>query len=195
MTLFFMRHGETHLNSDGRQTGRLDVPLAPRGRDQASAMGRSLLAILAERRIDPAALPFHVSPLGRTRETAELVRIAMGLDPKAYSTDARLLELSLGAWEGLTNADIARRYPKELAARRADHWNVAPPGGETYGELEIRVLAALGDYVRPCAIVAHAGTGRGVLAAEGGVAPAVAADMPMRQGRVLVIENGSYAWS
>lgn len=194
MTLFFIRHGETLYNSSGRVTGQRDIPLAPRGRDQAAAAGRELKRILAERGLDPATLPFHASPLERARVTTELAREAMGLDPAIYTTDARLKELSLGAWEGLTMEEVGVRYPADLKRRSADPWDVAPTGGETYAQLAARAGAALATFAQPCVVVAHAGTGRAILAVEGALEGHAATRVPIQQGRVLVIEGGAYAW-
>lgn len=194
MTLFFVRHGETAFNNAGQVTGQRDIPLAPRGRDQASAVGRGLSRLFAERGLDPASVPFHVSTLERARTTARLAREAMGLDPDIFTTDVRLMELSLGAWEGLTMAQVEERYRTDLVARRADPWSVAPTGGENYAQLAARAGAALATFARPCVVVAHAGTGRAILSLEGGVEPHEATHIPVQQGRVLVIENNAYSW-
>ena len=194
MTVFYIRHGETLFNSGGQVTGQRDIPLAPRGKDQAAAAGRALTTLLAERGIDAATLPFHVSPLERACVTAEIARAAMGLDPKGYTTDARLMELALGQWEGLTMKEVGERFAADLKARTADPWDVAPTDGENYAQLSLRVGAALQSWSRPCAIVAHAGTGRAVLHLEGGVEAHASTRVPIQQGRILVIENNAYSW-
>lgn len=194
MTLFYIRHGETLFNSAGQVTGQRDIPLGPRGRDQAAAASRELKTLLAERGIEAATLPFHVSPLERARTTAEIVREAMGLPPKDYTTDPRLMELALGKWEGLTMTEVGEKFAADLKARSADPWSVAPTGGEDYAQLSARVAPALASYARPCAIVAHAGTGRAVLHLEGGVEAHASTRVPILQGRILVIENGAYTW-
>lgn len=194
MTLFFLRHGETLYNASGRVTGQEDIPLAPRGREQAAAVGRTLAGILAERGIGANDVLFHASPLQRARVTTELARAAMGLDPLAYTTDERLKELSLGRWEGLTMADVGKTWPAELKSRSADPWAVGPTGGESYAQLTARVRPALAGFARPCVVVAHAGTGRAVLHLEGGVEAHEATRVPILQGRVLLVENNGFSW-
>ena len=194
MTLFFLRHGETLFNASGRVTGQQDIPLAPRGRDQASAAGRLLRDVFAERGIDARGVAFHVSTLERARVTAELAREAMGLDPTGYTTDPRLMELSLGRWQGLTVAEVGEKWPAERKARSADPWSVAPTDGECYQQIAARVRPALASFDRPCVVVAHAGTGRAVLYLEGGVEAHEATQVPILQGRVLIVENGSFSW-
>ena len=79
------------------------------------------------------------SPLGRARETMELMRGAMGLEPARYRTDARLMEMSFGRWEGFTFAELQAREAAALAARERDKWGFVLPGGESYAQLEMRV--------------------------------------------------------
>lgn len=195
MTLFFIRHGETVYNREGRVTGQSDIPLGPRGLDQAAGAGRTLRKLLGRRGIDPASIPFHASPLERAVRTAQAVRTAMGLEPAPLALDPRLMELSLGAWEGSLVADIERREPEVFARRRADPWTSTAPGGETYADLAARVGEALGSYPRPCVLVAHAGTGRAVLHLEADLPRLQASSAPIHQGRVLVVENRAYRWS
>ena len=42
--LIVVRHGETSYNAENRLQGQRDIPLNARGRDQASAIGRTLRA-------------------------------------------------------------------------------------------------------------------------------------------------------
>ena len=75
------------------------------------------------------------SPLGRARETMELMRAAIGLDPAGYRTDARLMEMSFGRWEGFTFAELQAREASALAERERDKWGFVLPGGESYALL------------------------------------------------------------
>ena len=126
--LIFVRHGETPYNAENRLQGQRDIPLGARGRDQASAIGRTLRAKIGTE-IDrlEAADAFIASPLLRTRETMELVRDAMGLAPGRYRLDPALKELTFGDWEGLTWAEVRARDPKGVVARHANKWNCVPP--------------------------------------------------------------------
>ena len=42
----------------------------------------------------------------------------LGLDPKAYDIDDRLMEISYGAWEGFTLEEIQAREPGRAATAR-----------------------------------------------------------------------------
>ncbi len=61
----------------------------------------------------------------------------MGLDPRAYRTDARLMEMSFGRWEGFTFAELQAREAAALAERERDKWGFVLPGGESYAQLEV----------------------------------------------------------
>jgi broad specificity phosphatase PhoE len=71
--IYFVRHGETDWNREARLQGQRDVPLNALGRVQAGEAGRKLAALVP----DPGSLAYIASPLGRTRETMELLRGAM----------------------------------------------------------------------------------------------------------------------
>src|ERR1700755_1510010 len=91
--LIFLRHGETDWNVERRLQGQHDIPLNDNGRQQAARAGKRVRAM--ESAFPPLnRLPYIASPLGRTRETMEIARSAMGLEPQAYTTDDRLKELS-----------------------------------------------------------------------------------------------------
>ena len=68
--LYVLRHGETAWNTERRMQGLKDSPLTERGRLQALAMGRTLKAELLR---EPGPTLFLRSPLGRVRETSEII--------------------------------------------------------------------------------------------------------------------------
>ena len=104
------------------------------------------------------------SPLGRARETMELMRAAMGLDPDAYRTDARLMEMSFGRWEGFTFAELQAREAAALAEREHDKWGFVLPGGESYAQLQVRVRAWYESIERDSVVSAHGGVCRALIA-------------------------------
>jgi broad specificity phosphatase PhoE len=155
--ILFVRHGETAYNAENRLQGQLDIPLNARGRDQARSIGKALLAEagVAITEMDAAGAVF-ASPLTRARETMDIVRDAMGLEPGVYKLDARLKELSFGAWEGMTWREVEARDPRGVRARNKDKWSFAPPGGESYAMLAGRVRAWLDGLSGDAFLVATA---------------------------------------
>ena len=107
-------------------------------------MGRALKAELARA---PEPTIFLRSPLGRTRETASIVGRELGIADSAWRDDARLVELSYGAWEGSSWKEIEVHTPNAMAEWRADPEGFCPPGGETHFQLRRRTEAALADIV------------------------------------------------
>jgi probable phosphoglycerate mutase len=162
MTLLLLaRHGQTDWNRDGIWQGQADPPLNALGRRQA----RELAARLRHARLDA----LYASDLRRALETAEAVARAVGLPVIA---DPGLREMDVGAWTGLTWAEIAERFP-----------NGDGHGGESAQAFQARVLAAVQRIAAAhpqgtVLVVAHGGTVRVVQRCALGEA-------------LPVIENGS----
>lgn len=87
--LTLVRHGTTEWMEQGRLHGISDSPLSERGRREAQLAA----AWLAGRPFDA----FYTSPLGRARQTAEIISRAVGLQPLPLEG---LRELHFGWLEG-----------------------------------------------------------------------------------------------
>jgi len=160
MNLLLVRHGETPWNREGRYQGRTDVALSEDGEAQARALGRRL-----------ANLPIEIaicSPLARTRRTAEAV---LGERSVTLETDAALIEISHGQWEGQLASEVQLSHAEMFGTWRSrpDRDVPAGPGAETLGDVEERAWPVL---VRTCArlgpddtalIVAHDAVNRVLL--------------------------------
>jgi broad specificity phosphatase PhoE len=166
--LILVRHGETEWARDGRHTGRTDVPLTPRGEEQA----RSLAPLLADR----AIVLTLVSPAQRARRTAELSGLTEA------ETDDRLWEWDYGAYEGRTTPQIGEERPGWYL------WRDGVVGGETVEQVGARVDGVL-DRVRPSlaggdvALVAHGHVLRVLTARWLGLPPA--------GGRLFRLDTGT----
>ena len=150
--LFILRHGETEWNRAGRMQGQLDSPLTARGREQAAFQG----ALLRDLSLPPDTR-FWTSPLGRARETAAIALAGIAGEPRP---DARLCEVSVGACEGLTHAEIEARFPGLIDPERPFEWNFHCPGGESMSALQDRVASFLAALSGPAVIVTHGITSR-----------------------------------
>ena len=193
--LIFVRHGETAYNAENRLQGQLDTPLNARGREQARTIGGTLRSLVG-REIDSLeeAQAFFASPLVRARETMEIARDAMGLEPKRYHLDPVLKELSFGVWEGQTWSEIEVKDAKGMRARREDRWAFAPEGGESYAMLAVRLRPWLDSLSEHAFVISHGGVARVLMALIAGVPPAKAVEAPIIQGRAILFENGSCRW-
>jgi probable phosphoglycerate mutase len=153
LTLYFARHGQTEANVEKRFQGHsIDTPLTDTGVQQA----RDLAAILRANVSPPQELDFVCSPLERAQATMEIIRETLDLPPDGFRIDPRLIEIDLGAWDGLTDAEARARYPKEFAARAADKWNVPPPGSrENYAAVAKRMSGFVEDLGRDTFAISH----------------------------------------
>jgi probable phosphoglycerate mutase len=190
-TIYYIRHGETAWNAEGRLQGTQDVPLNDLGRRQASQAGRILADLFVRDGRDKASLAFVASPLGRARSTMDFVREVLKLPPGGYSLDDRLREIGYGRWEGSTLAEMQAEDPEIFAKRQTDKWTMSPPGGETYASVQLRMRDWYDSLLTDTVAVAHGGTARALMVALGIETPASAADLTIEQGAVYVFGDGS----
>lgn len=145
MKIAFLRHGPTEWNVAGRVQGHTDIPL--------SAAGAAKMAGLRLPFVFPRSF---ASTMTRARQTAA----ALGLPDPVL--DARLMEQNWGRWEGLTRAEIFARDGDDAFVRAGSERGAEfrPPGGESTGELHVRVAAFLKDAAQGegnAVAVAHLG--------------------------------------
>jgi broad specificity phosphatase PhoE len=187
--LFFVRHGETEWNRDGRLQGQHDSELTALGMAQAVECAGILSDVLARDRRDVAELAFVASPLKRARTTMERLRATLDLEPHDYQIDTRLAELSFGRWEGLAYPEIVKHNRELLAGRERDKWRFLPPEGESYADLLVRLAAWHATIRRDSVVVAHGGTARALVALRGIAEPEKAATFTIDQGVVYVFSG------
>jgi probable phosphoglycerate mutase len=194
--IYYIRHGETQWNADGRLQGVQDVPLNDIGRKQAAHAGEVLADLFERHGRDKRELPFVSSPLGRARMTMELMRGVLELPLADYAIDDRLREIGYGKWEGSTLAEMQLADPALFARRQVEKWTVAPPGGESYVEVQQRMTDWYGTLKGDTVTVAHGGTCRALMVALGFETTQSAADLTIEQGAVYVFsEDGLNKYS
>jgi broad specificity phosphatase PhoE len=185
-TIYYIRHGETEWNALGRLQGTQDIPLNALGQVQATQAGHILGELVARDGHDIASLPFVASPLGRARATMELVRQTLELPAAGYTIDPRLREIGYGKWEGATLPEMQAADPVFFARRLTEKWTLAPEGGETYADVELRVREWYDSLDADTVAVAHGGTARALMVTLGFETPQSAVDLPIQQGAVYV---------
>jgi probable phosphoglycerate mutase len=161
--IYLVRHGETEWSRDGRHTGRTDIPLTDKGREQ----GRALRVVLASHSFARVL----TSPLARAVETCRLA----GLGDSAETTDG-LLEWDYGDYEGLTSPQIRER--------RSDWslWRDGCPGGEAPADVGARVdrvLESLHDLDGDAVLFAHGHVLRVLAARWLGLEPAIGSKLAL----------------
>ena len=134
--LYLIRHGQSTWNRVHRIQGQADPPLSDEGRRQARLLGARLAG--------HAFAAAYASDLQRAAETAGIVAAATGVEPVPLRG---LREIFLGAWEGLSSEEIAKRDPKAWARWLEEpDWDLVP-GGEGAAAFEERVARALDGIV------------------------------------------------
>ena len=105
-----------------------------------------------------------------------------------------LVEIDLGAWEGLSLAEVQARFPGEYEQRGQDLAAYRTPGGESFSEVADRACPALADLARdrsgPLLVVAHMGVNRAVLSRLLGRPLALLLDIPQAYLAVNVLCAG-----
>jgi probable phosphoglycerate mutase len=180
---YLARHGETEWNAAGRYQGAKDSPLTARGRAQALQTGRKLAATCT------AALPLraYVSPLGRARETADLIAKSVPLE---IHVEPRIAEISAGVWDGMSMYEIDMEYPGALSASGPHDWYFLGPGGETFEAALARVSAWLSEAATPALIVTHGLASRLVRGAYCGLARRDMLHLPVPQDGFYTLADG-----
>lgn len=148
--IVFIRHAESQWNARRLWQGQADPPLSARGREQAHG--------LAARLAGHGLRALITSDLLRARETAEILAERLSL---SVELESGLRELDVGRWSGHSHAEIAERWPEELARFRAGDEELRPGGGECRASFRTRVAAALarvaGLEAGSVGVVAHLG--------------------------------------
>ena len=155
--LYFIRHGQTDWNAEGRYQGSRDIPLNAIGRGQADLNGKLLRQLFEREGRSPAEFTWHVSPLGRTMETMQRVRAGFDEQLPEAVPDKRLVEVSFGVYEGRLHSELSSGEMAIAGERDADFWFFRPPSGESYEDVAQRVTSFASELTGPAIIVAHGG--------------------------------------
>ncbi len=150
MPLALIRHAPTSWNEEKRLQGQADIPLSENGRD-----------IVAGWRVPEKFVPFRwvASPLRRTMETATLLDLE-------FNTEASIIEMDWGAWEGYTIHELRGIYGDEVRQRTEKGIDLRPHDGESPREVRERVrawLLQIASNGQPTGAVTHQGIIRAVI--------------------------------
>jgi probable phosphoglycerate mutase len=190
--IYFVRHGQTAWNIEGRFQGQAENDITELGRQQADRNGAKLRELIEA----PSGFDFVASPMRRTRETMERIRKAMGLPAEGYRTDARLVEVNFGEWQGHTALELEAADSGSTAARSRDKWYFVPPGegAESYQMLMERVRPWFESIEGPTVCVTHGGVMRAIFRTMTDIPPRRVASLEIFQDRVLRLKDGALEW-
>ncbi len=162
MKVLLFRHGAVGNTGEKVFLGRTDLPLNADGRRQAEAWKRCIQ--------DRSASRIVTSPLSRTME---FTKIMAGDRAADITISPELSEIDLGDWDGQPMNEIRKTDPASWQARGKNLDRFRPPGGESFEDVQKRVLPAFKKMITPNApqliVVAHAGVNRVILCSLLGV--------------------------
>lgn len=190
ITLYLIRHGETDWNREARYQGQRDIPINATGRAQAKRHG----AVLRDLSSPVLGCDFVASTLTRSKETMRILRMELGLDDTNFSQEPLIAELCYGHWEGQLAAELQHTDPEGLAAKAADPFRWRPHGGESYSDLEIRVVTWLSGLSRDTIAVTHGGVSRVARGALLGIPEHLVPFLDAPQDKILRIRDGAMSW-
>lgn len=139
--LILLRHGESQWNLENRFTGWVDVPLSPRGIQEAKDAGSKLKGFTFDRAF--------TSVLSRANETLRLVLEAVGQTGIPIEKDKALNERMYGDLQGLNKAETAQKYGEAQVKIWRRSYDVKPPGGESLKDTAERVLPYYEAKIKP----------------------------------------------
>ncbi|MDQ2792921.1 MAG: 2,3-bisphosphoglycerate-dependent phosphoglycerate mutase [Bacteroidota bacterium] len=159
--LVLVRHGESTSNLANVFTGWLDVPLSPKGEEEARTV--------AEKLRDYHFNVAYSSDLIRAERTLDLIvaRPAWATIPVHHA--AALRERMYGDLQGLNKAETALKYGQAQVDSWRRSYAVAPPGGESLQQTQERAVKFYEAEIAPqlragrdVLVVAHGNTLRGL---------------------------------
>jgi 2,3-bisphosphoglycerate-dependent phosphoglycerate mutase len=130
--LVLLRHGESQWNLENRFTGWVDVPLSPRGEQEALSAGEKLKAFRFNRAF--------TSVLQRANETLRIVLEKIGQADIPVERDQALNERHYGDLQGLNKSETAKKFGDAQVKLWRRSYDIRPPNGESLGDTAARVL-------------------------------------------------------
>lgn len=172
-----VRHAQPAVPPGKRFLGQADPPLGPAGLEQARRLADRLAEHLgdragghpggtsaehpadagaadsaaaaesAESAGSPSAARFDVAYSSDLRRCLQTAEILVGSTGTPLIPLPRLREIDTGLWQNLTFAEAARLHPAEYAARERDVIGYRFPGGESFRDLQARVVPVFLELV------------------------------------------------
>jgi probable phosphoglycerate mutase len=156
--IYLVRHGKIAWKSEKAYIGQLDVPLSPEGVEQSEKLRAHFETIPLDQT--------YTSPLSRCVNTLDII---LGDCPVPRLRIDAIKEIDMGEWDGKTFSEIKNSCPEIYEQRGRELDIFAPPAGESFIDLQQRVLPAFAEIIKDnhsksILIVAHAGVIRVILA-------------------------------
>lgn len=132
-TIYFIRHGQTQYNIDGKFVGSTDLPLSEQGREQIFNKWDGM-----ETKIDRDII--FTSPMKRCVETAGII-----FPNDKFKVINNMREMNFGIFEGKTHEELESL--DEYICFRQSKGRTKITGGESGMEFSMRVLKAFFEMI------------------------------------------------
>ena len=141
--LILLRHGESQWNLENRFTGWVDVPLTPKGEEEARFAGEHMKDLPID--------VLYTSVLQRAINTARIALEAADKADLPTQRDEALNERHYGDLQGLNKAETAAQYGDEQVKIWRRSFDVPPPGekGESLKDTAARTLPYFNAHILP----------------------------------------------
>ncbi|HEX9656371.1 MAG TPA: 2,3-bisphosphoglycerate-dependent phosphoglycerate mutase [Bacteroidota bacterium] len=131
-SLVLLRHGESQWNLENRFTGWVDIPLSPKGEEEARVAGEKLKGYMFVRAF--------TSVLKRANDTLNIVLDIIGQSSIPIEYDQALNERHYGDLQGLNKAETAKKFGDAQVKIWRRSFDVNPPNGESLKDTAARVI-------------------------------------------------------
>ncbi|MCE5346475.1 MAG: histidine phosphatase family protein [Bacteroidales bacterium] len=154
--IFLLRHGQIDYGIEKRYIGITDLPLSNAGIGQVTRLKEYFSGIEIEKA--------YTSPLKRCLQTADILLEGSSISREVI---AELKEINMGDWENQTIDYIKDHFREMYEIRGANIDTFVPPGGESFAQLQKRVMPAF-EYITAntagnILVISHAGVNRVIL--------------------------------
>ncbi len=139
--LVLIRHGESEWNKENRFTGWIDIPLSPKGEEEAKSAGEKLKGMKFDKAFS--------SVLQRATKTYEITAQTAGLKDLVCERDEALNERMYGDLQGLNKDECRAKFGAEQVHIWRRSFDVPPPGGESLKNTAERVLPYYHKKIEP----------------------------------------------
>jgi 2,3-bisphosphoglycerate-dependent phosphoglycerate mutase len=139
--LVLIRHGQSQWNLENKFTGWVDIPLAPKGKEEARQAGEKIKGMKLDK--------VFTSVLQRAIQTYEIAAEVAGLKDLPVEKDKALNERMYGDLQGLNKDEMREKFSAEQVHIWRRSYDVAPPNGESLKDTAERVLPYYHSKIEP----------------------------------------------
>ncbi len=139
--LVLIRHGQSQWNLENRFTGWIDIPLSPKGEEEAKSAGEKIKGMKFNHAF--------TSVLQRAIKTYAIAAQTAGFNNLVAERDEALNERMYGDLQGLNKDECREKFGADQVHVWRRSFDVPPPGGESLKNTAERVLPYYYKKIEP----------------------------------------------